>query len=129
MASLTQGRQDREVGRPVKSWKLIPPSEGWMCEGNDVEEKRVSEEEVEKNEDANGIEEGAVPRAMDVDADEDYLQYLEELRHHPEYSPAHSSQAFAQYPSDDAQSLPSDARSQPSFDLSGIRPTPVGPNQ
>ncbi|MED6165122.1 hypothetical protein PIB30_096596 [Stylosanthes scabra] len=30
--------------RPVKSWELIPPSKGWMCEGNDVEGKRVTED-------------------------------------------------------------------------------------
>ncbi|MED6210924.1 hypothetical protein PIB30_068685 [Stylosanthes scabra] len=46
----------------------------------------------------------AIPRPMDVDADEDYLQYLEELQCHPEYSLVHSSQAFAQHPSNDAQS-------------------------
>ncbi|MED6111253.1 hypothetical protein PIB30_050861 [Stylosanthes scabra] len=56
--SPTQGQQDLGRGRPVKSWELIPPSEGWMCKGDDVEVKGVNKEEVEKNEDANGIEEG-----------------------------------------------------------------------
>ncbi|MED6148649.1 hypothetical protein PIB30_054971 [Stylosanthes scabra] len=65
------------------------------------------------------------PRATDVDADEDYLQYFEGLRCHPEYSHVHSSQAFAQNPSDDARYVPSDARSQPSFELSGIWLPPV----
>ncbi|MED6116063.1 hypothetical protein PIB30_096585 [Stylosanthes scabra] len=69
-----------------------------------------------------------VPRTMDIDTDEDYLQYLEALRHLPEYSPAHSSQIFAQNPSEDAQSSPSDAHSQPSFDLSDIWPPPNGLN-
>ncbi|MED6177313.1 hypothetical protein PIB30_097079, partial [Stylosanthes scabra] len=64
-----------------------------MCESNDVDVKGVNEEEVEKNEDVNGVEGEdnneeeeedpeedpseeemvAAPRAMDVDADEDYL--------------------------------------------------------
>ncbi|MED6223971.1 hypothetical protein PIB30_079362 [Stylosanthes scabra] len=43
----------------------------------------------------------AIPRPMDVDADEDYLQYFQELRRHPEHSPVHRIQAFAQDPSDD----------------------------
>ncbi|MED6141919.1 hypothetical protein PIB30_108232, partial [Stylosanthes scabra] len=64
---------------------------------------------------------------MDMDADEDYSQYLEELHRHPEYSPVHSSQVFAQNPSDDARSPSSDAHGQPSFDLSGIWPPPIGP--
>ncbi|MED6111086.1 hypothetical protein PIB30_049230 [Stylosanthes scabra] len=71
----------------------------------------------------------AIPRAMDMDADKDYLQYLEELRCHPEYSPIHSSQAFAQNPSDDTRSPSSDAHSQPNFDLSGVWPPLVGPSQ
>ncbi|MED6164741.1 hypothetical protein PIB30_093076 [Stylosanthes scabra] len=51
------------------------------------------------------------------------------LRRHPEYSPIHSSQAFAQNPFDDAWSPSSHARSQPSFDLSSIWPPPIGPSQ
>ncbi|MED6145764.1 hypothetical protein PIB30_028215 [Stylosanthes scabra] len=62
---------------------------------------------------------------MDADTDEDYLQYLEELQRHPEYSPIHSSQAFAQRLSDDSPSHSSDARSQPSFDLSGVWLSPM----
>ncbi|MED6200138.1 hypothetical protein PIB30_082278 [Stylosanthes scabra] len=143
MIPLTQGL---EVERPLKSWELIPPSEGWMCDGDEVEGKEVSggisarvdeakgileedkneeeEEEEEENleEDPSEEEMPATPRAMDMDADDNYLQYLEELRRHPEYSPVHSSQAFAQNPSDDARSPSSDARIQPSFDLSRIWP-------
>ncbi|MED6113844.1 hypothetical protein PIB30_074649 [Stylosanthes scabra] len=51
------------------------------------------------------------PRTMDVDADEEYLRYLEELQRHPEYSPIHSSQELSQHPSDDVQSQSSDAHS------------------
>ncbi|MED6213469.1 hypothetical protein PIB30_093717 [Stylosanthes scabra] len=71
----------------------------------------------------------AIPRPMDVAADEDNLQYLEELMNNPEYSPFHSSQVFAQHSSDDAKSPSSDAHSQPSYDLSGVWPPPVGPSQ
>ncbi|MED6188814.1 hypothetical protein PIB30_089480 [Stylosanthes scabra] len=143
-----------EGERPLKSWELIPPSEGWMCDGDEVEGKGVTggvparvdeakgiEQEDEKEEEDEGEEEEdpeedpskeempAAPRAIDVDVDDDYLEYLEKLRRHPEYSSIHSSQAYAQNPSDDARSLSSDARSQPSFDLSGIWPLAVGPSQ
>ncbi|MED6212195.1 hypothetical protein PIB30_080880 [Stylosanthes scabra] len=135
---LTQGLEGE---RPLKIWELIPPSEGWMCDGDEVEGKgvsggipaRVDEAkgigEEDKNEEEEEEEEeekmSAAPRAMDVDTDEDYLQYLEELCRHPEYSRFHSSQAFAQNPFDDPRSPSSDARSQPRFDLSGISPPPV----
>ncbi|MED6199343.1 hypothetical protein PIB30_075081, partial [Stylosanthes scabra] len=122
-----------------------------MCEGDEVEGKEVSggifarvdeakgieeegkngeevEEEEDPEEDPSEEQMSAFPCAMDVDADEDYLQYLEELRRHPEHSPVHSSQPFAQNSSDDAQSLPFDACSQPSFDLSDIWLPPVGPS-
>ncbi|MED6199555.1 hypothetical protein PIB30_077050 [Stylosanthes scabra] len=108
---------------PLKSWELIQLFVGWMCDGDEVEGKGASGGIPVRVEEANGIEEedkkeeeeeedpeedlskeemSAAPRGMDVEADEDYLQYLEELRRNPEYSPVHSSQAFAQNPSDDA---------------------------
>ncbi|MED6151122.1 hypothetical protein PIB30_079277 [Stylosanthes scabra] len=59
----------------------------------------------------------AISRPIDVDADEDYLQYLEELHRNPEYSPIHSCQAFAQHPSDNAQSLSFDSHNHPNYDL------------
>ncbi|MED6174080.1 hypothetical protein PIB30_065447 [Stylosanthes scabra] len=70
----------------------------------------------------------AVPRTMDVDADEDYLQYSEEIRRHPEYSSVHISQAFTQHSSDDVRSQSSDSHSQLSYDLFGIWLPPVGPS-
>ncbi|MED6178500.1 hypothetical protein PIB30_108179, partial [Stylosanthes scabra] len=48
----------QEGARQLNSWELIPPSEGWMCEGNDVEGKRASEEVPERVDDAKGIEKG-----------------------------------------------------------------------
>ncbi|MED6140846.1 hypothetical protein PIB30_097390 [Stylosanthes scabra] len=143
-------RASLEGEGPLKSWEHIPPSEGWMCDGDEVEGKEVSggisarvdeakgieeenkneeEEEEYPEEDPSEEEMPTIPRAMDVDADDDYLQYLEELCCHPEYSPIHSSQAFSQNPSDDARSPSSDARSQPSFDLSGIWLPLVGLSQ
>ncbi|MED6115318.1 hypothetical protein PIB30_089323 [Stylosanthes scabra] len=67
-------------------------------------EKKEEEEEEEEDPDEEPSEEEmpTAPRVMEVHADEDYLKYLEELCHHPEYSPVHSSQAFAQNPSDNA---------------------------
>ncbi|MED6164330.1 hypothetical protein PIB30_088785 [Stylosanthes scabra] len=58
--------------RPPRSWELILPSEGWMCEG-DEGEKEIG-----------GMEPSPLP--MDVDADE-------ELQHYPEHSPIHSGYA------------------------------------
>ncbi|MED6210244.1 hypothetical protein PIB30_062355 [Stylosanthes scabra] len=115
--------QGQEGARQLKSWELIPPSKGWMSEGDDVEGKEASEEVPERVGDAKWIEEEV------VDADEDYLQYSAELQRHPDYSPFHSSRAYAQRPSDDTQFPSSDAHSQPSFDLSGIWPPPVGSSQ
>ncbi|MED6209093.1 hypothetical protein PIB30_051356 [Stylosanthes scabra] len=69
------------------------------------------------------------PRPMDMDADEDYLQYLEELQRHPEYSPVHSSHAFAQHPFDNSESPSSDAHSQPSYNLSSVWPPPIDLSQ
>ncbi|MED6177355.1 hypothetical protein PIB30_097394, partial [Stylosanthes scabra] len=44
--------------RPPKSWELIPPSEGWMCEG-DVEEKEIRgmEPSLDKEEEEKDLEE------------------------------------------------------------------------
>ncbi|MED6175652.1 hypothetical protein PIB30_080415 [Stylosanthes scabra] len=90
------------------------PDRPYELLGDDAEGKKVSEEVLERVDDAKGIEEEdkneeeeeeeedpvevtpeeempAIPRPMDVDAEEDYLQYLEELRHHPEYPSIHSS--------------------------------------
>ncbi|MED6138920.1 hypothetical protein PIB30_079048 [Stylosanthes scabra] len=150
LSKMVPPTQDLEGARPLRSWELIPPSMVWMYEGDEVEGNRAVEDIPTRVDDVKGSEEGhkeeveeeeeadleedpseeemsAIPRAMDVDIDKDYLQYLEELRHHPDYSPVHSSLAFAQNPSDDARSPSSDAHNQPSFDLSGVWPPQVGP--
>ncbi|MED6147008.1 hypothetical protein PIB30_040044 [Stylosanthes scabra] len=88
---------DQGLGRPLKSWELIPPFEGWICEGDEIEkevvkgdvsmkmegakvnekeeEKKVEEEEEDLEEDVLEEKMSVLPRPMD----EDYLQYLEEL--------------------------------------------------
>ncbi|MED6141680.1 hypothetical protein PIB30_105859, partial [Stylosanthes scabra] len=61
---------DKGRGRPIKSWELIPPSEGWMCESDNAEVNGINDEEVEKIEGANGIEEEG-RREEEVDEEED----------------------------------------------------------
>ncbi|MED6140465.1 hypothetical protein PIB30_093491 [Stylosanthes scabra] len=57
-----------------------------------AEEDKNEEEEEEEEEDPVEVapeeEMPAIPRPMDVDAEEDYLQYLEDLRHHPSTVPS-----------------------------------------
>ncbi|MED6196621.1 hypothetical protein PIB30_049205 [Stylosanthes scabra] len=120
---------DEVEGKGVSGGIPTRVDEAKGIEEEDKKEEEEEEEEEDPEEDPSKEEMPAIPRAMDMDADEDYLQYLEELRRHPGYFPVHSSQAFAQNPSDDARSPSSDARSQPSFDLSGIWPPLVGPSQ
>ncbi|MED6206488.1 hypothetical protein PIB30_027145 [Stylosanthes scabra] len=120
-------KRERSLSAKIQSIKK--GKSDTACEDDDVEVNGVNNEEVEKDEGANGIEEEGkkeeeveeekedpeehpseeempvVPRSMDVDADEDYLQYLEELRHHPKYSPIHNSQVFAQNPSEVSPAL------------------------
>ncbi|MED6159464.1 hypothetical protein PIB30_042592 [Stylosanthes scabra] len=96
---------------PVSRLGSPPSLSKMMCKGDEVEDKEASEEVPERVDDAKGIEEEeeeeeeeedpeedapeeempVIPRTMDVDPDEDYLQYLEELRRHPKYSPVHNS--------------------------------------
>ncbi|MED6212397.1 hypothetical protein PIB30_082882, partial [Stylosanthes scabra] len=125
--------------RPPKSWKLIPPSEGWMYEGDEEEkeiggmepsiekeeasEKEEEEEDSEEEEDPEE-ESPATPLLMDVDADEDYLQYLEELQHYPGYSPIHSGHTSVQNSSGDSLDRHSNRHGTPSYDLFGVWPPP-----
>ncbi|MED6137854.1 hypothetical protein PIB30_068898 [Stylosanthes scabra] len=100
MAPPAQGCQGHEGVRPLKSWEPIPQSEGWMCEGNDVEGKRVSEGVPEGEDEAKEIEGEGRNEVEEEEEEED----SEELRLQLKYSPVHSSQVFAQYPSNDVQS-------------------------
>ncbi|MED6200284.1 hypothetical protein PIB30_083583 [Stylosanthes scabra] len=100
--------------RKTRSWELIPPSEGWMCEGEEEKEiggmepsvkKEVSiekdpeegedpkkeEEESEENEDPEEEIPASPSLPMDIDATEDYLHFIEDLEHRPEPSPFRGS--------------------------------------
>ncbi|MED6172153.1 hypothetical protein PIB30_047437 [Stylosanthes scabra] len=91
---------------------------GRMVMSENGEEENNSEKDLD--EDVPEEEMPVIPRPMDVDVDENYLQYLEELQRHPECSPIHNSQAFAQHPFDDTQYQFSDSHNQPSFNISGV---------
>ncbi|MED6148301.1 hypothetical protein PIB30_051875 [Stylosanthes scabra] len=100
--------------RKPRSWELILPSEGWMCNTDDKKEiggmepfvkneesseedpKEDPDEEEEEPEEEDNPEDGipATPSLpMDIDAEEDYQRYIEELGRVPEHSPLRSSQA------------------------------------
>ncbi|MED6224144.1 hypothetical protein PIB30_081000 [Stylosanthes scabra] len=85
--------------RKPRSWELIPPSEGWMCDadgekeigGMDPSEKGESSEEdpemEEEDPEEAGNPEDRVPATpslpMDIDAEEDFQRYVEELGRAP----------------------------------------------
>ncbi|MED6183669.1 hypothetical protein PIB30_039877 [Stylosanthes scabra] len=106
--SFRRGTTSSSVRKP-KSWELIPPSEGWMCDSDDKKEiggmdpsenEGSSEEDPEMEEEVPeeaGNPEDRVPATpslpMDIDAEEDFQRYIEELGRAPEPSPPRSSQA------------------------------------
>ncbi|MED6182291.1 hypothetical protein PIB30_027261 [Stylosanthes scabra] len=96
--------------RKQRSWELIAPSEGWMCDADDekeiggmelsVKKDESSEEDPEMEEEE--PEEADNPKdrvpatpslPMDIDAEEDFQRYIEEPGRAPEPSPLRSSQA------------------------------------
>ncbi|MED6161041.1 hypothetical protein PIB30_056989 [Stylosanthes scabra] len=122
--------------RKQRSWELIPPSEGWMCDaddekeigGMDPSEKEESSEEDPKIEEEDpegaGNPEDRVPATlslpMDIDAKEDFQRYVEELGGAPEPSPLRSSQASAPDEPVEATDRQSASRDGSSHDLSGV---------
>ncbi|MED6188447.1 hypothetical protein PIB30_086063 [Stylosanthes scabra] len=96
--------------RKLRSWELIAPSEGWLCDADDEKEIRgmdpsnkeeSSEEDPEKEEEEPeeaGNPEDRIPATpslpMDIDAEEDFQRYIEELGHAPEPYPLRSREAF-----------------------------------
>ncbi|MED6171990.1 hypothetical protein PIB30_046001 [Stylosanthes scabra] len=92
--SFRRGTASGWVRKP-RSWELIPPSEGWMCDaddekeigGMDPSEKGESSEEDPKMEEEYpeeaGNPEDRVPTTpslpMDIDPEEDFQRYVEEL--------------------------------------------------
>ncbi|MED6174589.1 hypothetical protein PIB30_070438 [Stylosanthes scabra] len=95
--------------RKLRSWELIPPSEGWMCDADDEKEiggmdpsyKEESSEEdpeiEEEDPEEVGNPEDRVPATpslpIDIDVEEDFQSYIEELGRAPEPPPLRSSQA------------------------------------
>ncbi|MED6139089.1 hypothetical protein PIB30_080597, partial [Stylosanthes scabra] len=89
-------------------------------EANEKEEEEEDLEEEEEEEEKDPEEE--VPAStflpMDIDATEDYLQFIEELERHPGYSPIHSGQASVPDSPEDPSDQHSDRHDTPSYDLS-----------
>ncbi|MED6175029.1 hypothetical protein PIB30_074637 [Stylosanthes scabra] len=124
--------------RKPRSWELIPPSEGWMCDaddekeigGMDPSEKGESSEEdpdmkEEYPEEVGNLEDRvtATPSLpMDIDAEEDFQRYVEELGRAPELSPLRSSQASVPDEPVEAADQQSASHDGPSYDVSGVWP-------
>ncbi|MED6131787.1 hypothetical protein PIB30_013038 [Stylosanthes scabra] len=105
--SFRRGTTSSSVRKP-RNWELIAPSEGWMCDADDekeiggmepsVKKGESSEEDPEMEEEDSeeaGNPEDRVPATpslpMDIDAEEDFQRYIEELGRAPEPSPLRSS--------------------------------------
>ncbi|MED6182453.1 hypothetical protein PIB30_028444 [Stylosanthes scabra] len=129
--------------RKPRSWELIPPSEGWICDGDyekeiggiepSVKNEVSSEEELEEEEDPEEEDEGSeeeedpeerIPASpslpMDIDVEDDYLRYITELECYPEHSPLRSSQASVPDVPSEAFDRQSDGHDTSSYDLSGV---------
>ncbi|MED6213169.1 hypothetical protein PIB30_090619 [Stylosanthes scabra] len=125
--------------RKLRSWELIPPSKGWMCNaddekeigGMDPSEKGESSEEDPEMEEEYPEEAGnpkdrvpATPSLpMDIDAEEDYQRYVEELGRAPEPSPLRSSQTSVPDEPVKVADRQSASRNGPSYDVSRVWPS------
>ncbi|MED6131961.1 hypothetical protein PIB30_014862 [Stylosanthes scabra] len=122
--------------RKLRSWELIPPSEGWMCDADDEKEigrmdpsekGESSEEDPEMEEEYPeevGNPEDRVPATpslpMDIDAEEDFQRYVEELGRAPKPSHLRSSQASVPDEPAEAADRQSASRDGSSYDVSGV---------
>ncbi|MED6204522.1 hypothetical protein PIB30_009797 [Stylosanthes scabra] len=135
--------------RKPRNWELILPSEGWMCDGDDEkeiggmepsvknevsseegpEEGNPEEEEEDPEEEEDGSEdeedpEDGIPASsslpMDIDAEEDYLRYINELERPHEHSPFRSSQVSVPNVPVEASDRQFDSHNALSYDLSGV---------
>ncbi|MED6135165.1 hypothetical protein PIB30_043697 [Stylosanthes scabra] len=122
--------------RKPRSWELIPPSEGWMCDADDEKEiggmepskkEESSEEDPEMEEEEPeeaGNPEDRIPATpslpMDIDVEEDYQRYIEELGRALEPSPLRSSQASVSDEPVEASSRQSVSRDGSSYNPSGV---------
>ncbi|MED6169531.1 hypothetical protein PIB30_022158 [Stylosanthes scabra] len=96
--SFRRGTTSSSVRKP-RSWELIAPSKGWVCDaddekeigGMDPSEKEESSEEdpemEEEDPEEAGNPEDSVPATpslpMDIDAEENFQRYIEELGRAP----------------------------------------------
>ncbi|MED6127673.1 hypothetical protein PIB30_090299 [Stylosanthes scabra] len=126
----------RSSVRKPRSWELILPSEGWMCDaddekeigGMDPSEKEESSEEDPEMEEEHpkeaGNPEDRVPATpslpMGIDAEEDFQRYVEELGRAPEPSPLCSSQASVPDEPVEEADRQSASRDGSSYNLSGV---------
>ncbi|MED6126557.1 hypothetical protein PIB30_079605 [Stylosanthes scabra] len=128
--------------RKPRSWELIPPSEGWMCDGDEEKEiggmepsvkNKVSSDEDQEEEEEDPEEEepeqednpeDGIPATpslpMDINAEEDYQRFIEELGCGPEPSLLCSSQASIPDVPEEASNQPSVSHNNSSYDLSGV---------
>ncbi|MED6170299.1 hypothetical protein PIB30_029551 [Stylosanthes scabra] len=135
--SLRRGTASGSVRKP-RSWELVPPSEGWMCDADDEKEiggmnpsdKGESSEEDPKMEEEYpekaGNPEDRIPATpslpTDIDTEEDFQRFIGELGRVPEPSPLRSSQASALEVPVEAADQQSASCDSPSYDVSGIWP-------
>ncbi|MED6148459.1 hypothetical protein PIB30_053389 [Stylosanthes scabra] len=133
--SFRRGTASGSVRNP-RSWELIPPSGGWTCDADDekeigamdLSEKGESSEEDPEMEEEYPEEAGnpkdrvpATPSLpMDIDAEEDFQRYVEELGRASEPSPLCSSQASVPDEPVEAADRQSASRDGSSYDLSGV---------
>ncbi|MED6172307.1 hypothetical protein PIB30_048852 [Stylosanthes scabra] len=126
--------------RKTRNWELIQLPEGWICDGDDekeiggmepsVQKEESSEEDPEEEEDPKEEEdhEEEIPASsslpMDIDADEDYLRFIEELEHRPEHCPLRISQASVQASPEEASDRQSNGHNASSYDLSRVWQAP-----
>ncbi|MED6144904.1 hypothetical protein PIB30_019873 [Stylosanthes scabra] len=134
-ASSSRRRMASKTLRLPRSWELIPPSEGWMCKGDEEENEIGGMEPFFENKEANEYEEDEedlrkedpkeevlayTSLPMDIDATEDYLQFIEELERRPVYSPIHSGHASVPDLPEDSSDQQFDSHNTSSYDLSGV---------
>ncbi|MED6149795.1 hypothetical protein PIB30_066003 [Stylosanthes scabra] len=109
--SFHRGTASGSVRKP-RSWELISPSEGWMCDADD--EKEIGG--MDPSEKGESSEE-------DSEMEEEYPEEaVEELGRAPEPSPLRSSQASVPDEPVEAADRQSASRDGPSYDASGVWP-------
>ncbi|MED6141268.1 hypothetical protein PIB30_101635 [Stylosanthes scabra] len=118
-SSLCRGVAGKTL-RPPKSWELISSFEASEKE----EEEEDPEEKEEEEEDPEEEVHTSISLPMEIDAIEDYLQFIEELECYPKNSPIHSGQDSVPNLPEDSSDRRSVSHGAPSFDLSGVWPPP-----